>query len=195
MPTYLSRNQTSLTRTLETHSLALSLRKLYSGFVPPPFSPNHHHGSQDFAGARGPVTSPSFLDHFFQPSVLCPNSSEPTPGPVWPFSRVHSPKVAHMMYVLLGQQRGWEAAIWKGVENKLSYGLGCSSSCSQAPTCKNRAEDGRRSRAGHRPVWGLALLTAVTVSSGLHSHLNNGLPVVFYICQGKGIRHICSIYL
>lgn len=96
MSTYLSRNQTSLTRTLETHSLAPSFRKLYSGFAPRPHSsPNHHHGSQDFAGARGPVTSPSFLDHFFQPSVLCPNSSEPTPGPVSIFPRPFSQGGSH----------------------------------------------------------------------------------------------------
>lgn len=146
-----------MTRTLETHSLAPSFKKLYSGFAPRPHSsPNHHHGSQDFAGARGPVTSPSFLDHFFQPSVLCPNSSEPTPGPMCPFSHVRFPKVAHIMYVLPDQQGVWEAAIWKGVQNKLTHGLGCSRSCSQAPMCKNGADGGRSSRMGHWPecrVW------------------------------------------
>nr|KAF6497290.1 protein tyrosine phosphatase non-receptor type 4 [Rousettus aegyptiacus] len=74
----------------ETPSLAPSFRGLYSGY-PSALPTSHHHASQDLAGARrhaksSPVTSLSFLDHFFQPSVFCPHSSEPTPGPLWPFS-------------------------------------------------------------------------------------------------------------
>lgn len=91
--TYLSKNQSSLTR----HQKFIVWLHPLEGYIPAllqlfcPFLPQPPPWKSRFCRSKGharpsPVTSPSFLDHFFQPSVLCPNSFVPTPGLVWPFS-------------------------------------------------------------------------------------------------------------
>lgn len=146
----------------ETPSLAPSFRGIYSG-CPSALPTSHHHGSQDLAGARrhaksSPVTSLSFLDHFFQPSVFCPHSSEPTPGPLWPFSSgpfsqsgshdVCAPRPAGWLRENSLQRHVEQAYIW--TEMFMHVFIAPSSPPPTYPMFRNRAEGG-----GKKVGWAL----------------------------------------
>lgn len=96
-----------------------------------------------FCGTEGGMPSYQlwallFLTTSFQPWVLCPDSSDSISWAcVAIFPRSILPGVDHTVYIPLGQQGSSEAAVCRGVENRLTYVLVCSHICSEAPILKN----------------------------------------------------------